>query len=30
MTIVLDLPKQILSGQTEARKPKNIEAEDVG
>ncbi|GJX04246.1 zf-CCHC domain-containing protein [Tanacetum coccineum] len=30
MTIGLDLPKQILNAQTEARKPKNIEAEDVG
>ncbi|GJW62672.1 putative reverse transcriptase domain-containing protein [Tanacetum coccineum] len=30
MTIGLDLPKQILEAQTEARKPKNIEAEDVG
>ncbi|GJX41759.1 putative reverse transcriptase domain-containing protein [Tanacetum coccineum] len=30
MTIGLDLPKQILNAQTEVRKPKNIEAEDVG
>ncbi|GKE18817.1 putative reverse transcriptase domain-containing protein [Tanacetum coccineum] len=30
MTISLDLPKQILEAQTEARKPKNLEAEDVG
>ncbi|GKB84818.1 hypothetical protein Tco_0957090, partial [Tanacetum coccineum] len=30
MTIGLDLPKQILEAQTEARKPENIEAEDVG
>ncbi|GJX53911.1 putative reverse transcriptase domain-containing protein [Tanacetum coccineum] len=30
MTIGLDLPKQILEAQTEERKPKNIEAEDVG
>ncbi|GKD09575.1 putative reverse transcriptase domain-containing protein [Tanacetum coccineum] len=30
MTIGLDLPKQILEAQTEARKPKNLEAEDVG
>ncbi|GJW96539.1 putative reverse transcriptase domain-containing protein [Tanacetum coccineum] len=30
MTIGLDLPKQILNAQTEARKPKNFEAEDVG
>ncbi|GJX50299.1 putative reverse transcriptase domain-containing protein [Tanacetum coccineum] len=30
MTIVLDLPKQILKAQTEARKPKNIKKEDVG
>nr|GEW96080.1 putative reverse transcriptase domain-containing protein [Tanacetum cinerariifolium] len=29
MTIGLDLPKQILNAQTEARKPKNSEAEDV-
>ncbi|GKD89771.1 hypothetical protein Tco_1365278 [Tanacetum coccineum] len=30
MTISLDLPKQILNAQTEARKPKNIKSEDVG
>ncbi|GJZ02888.1 putative reverse transcriptase domain-containing protein [Tanacetum coccineum] len=30
MTISLDLPKQILKAQTEARKPKNIKNEDVG
>nr|GFA27822.1 hypothetical protein [Tanacetum cinerariifolium] len=30
MTIGLDLPRQILNAQTEARKPKNIKAEDVG
>ncbi|GJX89744.1 putative reverse transcriptase domain-containing protein [Tanacetum coccineum] len=30
MTTGLDLPKQILEAQTEARKPKNLEAEDVG
>nr|GEY39934.1 hypothetical protein [Tanacetum cinerariifolium] len=30
MTISLDLPKQILVAQTEARKPKNLEAGDVG
>ncbi|GJR90400.1 putative reverse transcriptase domain-containing protein [Tanacetum coccineum] len=30
MTIRLDLPKQILEAQTEARKPENLEAEDVG
>ncbi|GKB98551.1 hypothetical protein Tco_0984688, partial [Tanacetum coccineum] len=30
MTIGLDLPKQILKDQTEARKPKNIKKEDVG
>nr|GEZ90935.1 putative reverse transcriptase domain-containing protein [Tanacetum cinerariifolium] len=30
MTIVLDLPRQILNAQTEARKPKNIKEEDVG
>ncbi|GJR81741.1 putative reverse transcriptase domain-containing protein [Tanacetum coccineum] len=30
MTIGLDLPKQILKAQTEARKPKNLKAEDVG
>nr|GEV39551.1 putative reverse transcriptase domain-containing protein [Tanacetum cinerariifolium] len=30
MTISLDLPKQILNAQTEARKTKNIKNEDVG
>nr|GEV22924.1 putative reverse transcriptase domain-containing protein [Tanacetum cinerariifolium] len=30
MTIVLDLPKQILNAQTEARKLENIIKEDVG
>ncbi|GJR41263.1 putative reverse transcriptase domain-containing protein [Tanacetum coccineum] len=30
LTIGLDLPKQILNAQTEARKPKNIKNEDVG
>ncbi|GKB84070.1 putative reverse transcriptase domain-containing protein [Tanacetum coccineum] len=30
MTIGLDLPRQILEAQTEAMKPENIEAEDVG
>nr|GEU57629.1 reverse transcriptase domain-containing protein [Tanacetum cinerariifolium] len=30
MTIGLDLPKQILKAQTEARKPENIKNEDVG
>nr|GFB20034.1 putative reverse transcriptase domain-containing protein [Tanacetum cinerariifolium] len=30
MTIGLDLPKQILNAQTEARKPKTIKEEDVG
>ncbi|GJV69938.1 putative reverse transcriptase domain-containing protein [Tanacetum coccineum] len=30
MTIGLDLPKQILEDQTEARKPKNLKSEDVG
>ncbi|GJX01029.1 putative reverse transcriptase domain-containing protein [Tanacetum coccineum] len=30
MTISLDLPKQILNAQTEARKPKNIKNKDVG
>nr|GEX10334.1 putative reverse transcriptase domain-containing protein [Tanacetum cinerariifolium] len=30
MDIVLDLPKHILNTQTEERKPKNFEAEDVG
>ncbi|GKE53224.1 hypothetical protein Tco_1488380 [Tanacetum coccineum] len=29
MTIGLDLPKQILNAQTEARKPENIKNEDV-
>nr|GEX21923.1 hypothetical protein [Tanacetum cinerariifolium] len=29
MSISLDLPKQILNAQTEARKPKNIKNEDV-
>ncbi|GKC71484.1 putative reverse transcriptase domain-containing protein [Tanacetum coccineum] len=29
ITIGLDLPKQILNAQTEARKPKNIKNEDV-
>ncbi|GKC89496.1 putative reverse transcriptase domain-containing protein [Tanacetum coccineum] len=29
MTIGLDLPKQILNAQTEARKPKNIKNKDV-
>ncbi|GJZ64275.1 putative reverse transcriptase domain-containing protein [Tanacetum coccineum] len=29
MTIGLDLPKQILKAQTEARKPKNLKSEDV-
>nr|GEV54940.1 putative reverse transcriptase domain-containing protein [Tanacetum cinerariifolium] len=29
MTIGLDLPKQILNAQTEARKPENIKKEDV-
>ncbi|GJT39492.1 putative reverse transcriptase domain-containing protein, partial [Tanacetum coccineum] len=29
MTIGLDHPKQILEAQTEARKPENLEAEDV-
>nr|GEU49617.1 putative reverse transcriptase domain-containing protein [Tanacetum cinerariifolium] len=29
MTIGLELPKQILNAQTEARKPKNIKNEDV-
>ncbi|GJW22864.1 putative reverse transcriptase domain-containing protein [Tanacetum coccineum] len=29
MTIGLDLPKQILNSQTEARKPKNIKNKDV-
>ncbi|GJT60840.1 hypothetical protein Tco_1004373 [Tanacetum coccineum] len=30
MTIGLDLPKNILKAQTEARKPENIKSEDVG
>nr|GFA57310.1 putative reverse transcriptase domain-containing protein [Tanacetum cinerariifolium] len=30
MTIGLDLPRQILNAQIEARKPKNIKEEDVG
>ncbi|GKA04764.1 putative reverse transcriptase domain-containing protein [Tanacetum coccineum] len=30
MTIVLNLPKQILDAQIKARKPKNIKNEDVG
>nr|GFD32119.1 reverse transcriptase domain-containing protein [Tanacetum cinerariifolium] len=30
MTIGLDLPRQILNAQTEARKLKNIKKEDVG
>ncbi|GJW43883.1 putative reverse transcriptase domain-containing protein [Tanacetum coccineum] len=30
MTIGLDLPKKILEAQTEAKKPENLEAEDVG
>ncbi|GJW50542.1 putative reverse transcriptase domain-containing protein [Tanacetum coccineum] len=30
MTIGLNLPKQILNAQTEARKPKNIKNKDVG
>ncbi|GJX47144.1 putative reverse transcriptase domain-containing protein [Tanacetum coccineum] len=30
MTISLDLPKQILNAQTEARKPENIKNEDIG
>ncbi|GJS96166.1 putative reverse transcriptase domain-containing protein [Tanacetum coccineum] len=30
MTIGLNLPKQILNAQTEARKPENIKNEDVG
>nr|GFB10994.1 reverse transcriptase domain-containing protein [Tanacetum cinerariifolium] len=29
MTIGLDLPRQILNGQTEERKPENIKKEDV-
>ncbi|GKC90390.1 putative reverse transcriptase domain-containing protein [Tanacetum coccineum] len=30
MTIGLDLPKQILKAQTEARKPENFKSKDVG
>ncbi|GKA15079.1 hypothetical protein Tco_0694826 [Tanacetum coccineum] len=30
MTIGLDLPKQILEAQTEARRPEKLGAEDVG
>ncbi|GKD72374.1 putative reverse transcriptase domain-containing protein [Tanacetum coccineum] len=30
MTISLDIPKQILNAQTEARKPENIKSDDVG
>nr|GEW00719.1 hypothetical protein [Tanacetum cinerariifolium] len=30
MNIGFDLPKKILEARTEARKPKNLEAEDVG
>nr|GEY55542.1 putative reverse transcriptase domain-containing protein [Tanacetum cinerariifolium] len=30
MTIILELPKQILNAQTEAQKPENIKNEDVG
>nr|GEY26247.1 putative reverse transcriptase domain-containing protein [Tanacetum cinerariifolium] len=30
MTISLDLPRQILNAQTEARKPEDIKKEDVG
>nr|GEY56557.1 hypothetical protein [Tanacetum cinerariifolium] len=30
MTIGLDLPKQILGAQTEARKPENLKKENVG
>ncbi|GKD05104.1 putative reverse transcriptase domain-containing protein [Tanacetum coccineum] len=30
MTIGLDLPRQILNAQTEARKPENLKNEDVG
>nr|GEZ58441.1 reverse transcriptase domain-containing protein [Tanacetum cinerariifolium] len=30
MTIGLDLPRQILNAQTEARKPENIKKEDMG
>nr|GFB66154.1 putative reverse transcriptase domain-containing protein [Tanacetum cinerariifolium] len=30
ITIGLDLPKQILRAQTEARKPENLKSEDIG
>nr|GFC40285.1 hypothetical protein [Tanacetum cinerariifolium] len=30
MTIGLDLPRQILNAETEARKPENIKEEDIG
>nr|GEZ93595.1 reverse transcriptase domain-containing protein [Tanacetum cinerariifolium] len=30
MTIGLDLPKQILRAQTEAKNPENLKKEDVG
>nr|GFD41128.1 putative reverse transcriptase domain-containing protein [Tanacetum cinerariifolium] len=30
MTIGLDLPREILNAQTEAKKPENIKKEDVG
>nr|GEX22706.1 reverse transcriptase domain-containing protein [Tanacetum cinerariifolium] len=30
MTISLDLPRQILEGQTKAMKPENLKSEDVG
>ncbi|GJW78109.1 putative reverse transcriptase domain-containing protein [Tanacetum coccineum] len=30
MTIGLDIPKQVLNAQTEARKPENLKNEDVG
>nr|GEV81322.1 putative reverse transcriptase domain-containing protein [Tanacetum cinerariifolium] len=30
MTIGLDLPKQILGAQTEAKKPENLKKEDIG
>nr|GFC68579.1 hypothetical protein [Tanacetum cinerariifolium] len=30
MTIGLDLPRQILNAQTEARKAENVKKEDVG
>nr|GEY97539.1 reverse transcriptase domain-containing protein [Tanacetum cinerariifolium] len=30
MTISLDLPKQSLEAQTEARKPQNLKSEDMG